>query len=422
MKSNIRLVFVNIAISILFLAGLNFVSNVLLFFPPAIKGLFAAKSETKNRESKDQSSKYSLPNFSENRDLAKLNFQEMEESFITKYEPFVEWKRQPFKGKTITVDEKGDRVHQNKANAKYSDLPVYFFGGSTMWGYGVVDNDTIPALFNSISGMPSYNKGETGFVSRQSLAQFINLLSQKERIKVAIFYEGINDIGYDCRAELGVNEHGRTAQYREILAEEDSKTKNSKVRETGGFLQYLDGIFLLGTRKLATQISGNIFEAKTVKSKQEGAGTKKLSVDQSYICDNSQERAEKVAETLVNNWEIAHDLAAARGIKFLAILQPVAFNSSPKLDHLKNLWNPSYEEEFGLQFKTVYPLMKKVIQERGHKWILDYTTLFDVDEYIYWDFAHVSKSGNSIIANQIYTDIKPDLAEEAVPQKSAQPR
>ena len=117
------------------------------------------------------------------------------------------------------------------------------------------------------------------------------------------------------------------------------------------------------------------------------------------MCDKSKDRAQKVTKTLVNNWEIAHDIAQARGIKFFAILQPVAFIGKPKLDHLK------LSKTFGLQYKTVYPLLKKVIRERGHNWILDYTDRFSRDEYIYVDWAHVSKNGNKIIANRIYTDI-----------------
>ena len=75
----------------------------------------------------------------------------------------------------------------------------------------------------------------------------------------------------------------------------------------------------------------------------------------------------------------------------------------PKLTHLRfNQW----DNERGLQFTNVYPLIKDIMRKRGHKWILDYTDMFSRDEYIYIDFCHVSPNGNLIIAKQIYKDIK----------------
>lgn len=405
MKGPARLVLINITITIVFLALLNFVSNLALFLPGTIKGLFSKKAEETETGLEFVKTKAELPNFAEDRELARLNFQELPKSFDTQYKAFVAWSRESFQGKTITIDDNGYRLHENKVKGEHRNKSAYFFGGSTMWGYGVADNQTIPAWFNSVSGMPSYNKGEGAFTSRQSLARFVNLLSQGEKIDVAIFYEGINDIGFHCRAELEVNEHSRTVQIREIL-EEFGENKGKKAQESGEFVKYFDNIFLSGTRQLAGKVSTKLSNSKKVENKDKAGSKRKLSVDESYICDNSQERAQKVAETLVNNWEIAHDIAAARGIKFLAVWQPVAFIGDPKLDHLEQLWNPEWEDELRLQHENVYPILKKVIQERGHEWLLDYTDLFSRDEYIYWDFAHVSSNGNLIIAKQLYKDIK----------------
>jgi hypothetical protein len=58
------------------------------------------------------------------------------------------------------------------------------------------------------------------------------------------------------------------------------------------------------------------------------------------------------------------------------------------------------------QYKTVYPIIKTIIQKRGHDWIFDYTDLFSGDESIDIDFAHVFEKGNRIIAEQLYKDIK----------------
>jgi len=88
-----------------------------------------------------------------------------------------------------------------------------------MWGGGAPDNGTIPALFSSISGMPSYNKGEQGFNSRQGIARLVNLLAQGEKMDIVIFYDGVNDVGTSCRAELEVNEHSKTEIMRKRIQE-----------------------------------------------------------------------------------------------------------------------------------------------------------------------------------------------------------
>ena len=408
MKRLIRLVLINMAVTVIIIASLNFLSNAVLFANGQIKTLLVKE----NHEQKAFTNS-DLPNYDNNRELMEVYVRE-ENQFDESYEPYIGWKNKAFNGKTITIDNNEDRVHENVGGDKINKS-VYFFGGSTMWGVGAPDNGTIPALFNSISGMPSYNKGEIGFNSRQSIARLVNLLGGGEKIDIIIFYDGVNDVAASCMADLEVGEHYFTEIFRKRIGGrreffrdggEKKYLTNEKVKQFlngSEFLQYLDFALFFGTRSLAAKINSQIFSLQTVKG--EGSSTEiKRYIDDSYMCDNSPERAQRVAESIVNNWEIAHDLAEARGIKFLAILQPVAYVGNPKLTHLTF---DKWANERKLQFKTVYPLIKDVMQKRGHKWILDYTDMFSRDEYIYIDFCHVSPNGNLIIAKQIYQDIKP---------------
>ncbi|KAA3624676.1 MAG: hypothetical protein DWQ08_10135, partial [Proteobacteria bacterium] len=85
------------------------------------------------------------------------------------YEPYTVWSRKPVAGRYVNVRENGRRV--TTGNSSDPDaLSVWVFGGSTTWGMGVPDGDTIPSLlarrFNE-SDIPTNvrNYGETGFVS-----------------------------------------------------------------------------------------------------------------------------------------------------------------------------------------------------------------------------------------------------------------
>ena len=92
----------------------------------------------------------------------------------TTYTSYLGYRRLPFKGSTINIDEKGIRNTLNQGNKKEK---VFFYGGSTTWGTGVLDSLTIPSLFNKFSNF-NYNVtnyGESGYHSFQeyfSLDQF----------------------------------------------------------------------------------------------------------------------------------------------------------------------------------------------------------------------------------------------------------
>src|SRR3546814_12149297 len=72
-----------------------------------------------------------------------------------------------------------------------------------MGGTGAVNEDTSPARFECLRPRwRVYNHGETAYVSRQALAQLINLYSQGERSDLVVFYDGVNDVGALCRREI----------------------------------------------------------------------------------------------------------------------------------------------------------------------------------------------------------------------------
>ena len=68
---------------------------------------------------------------------------------------------------------------------------IYFFGGSTLFGFAERDSETIPAHFEKISpkkyNVKTYNYGVPYYFSRQESVLFESLLRQKTRPEVAIF-------------------------------------------------------------------------------------------------------------------------------------------------------------------------------------------------------------------------------------------
>jgi hypothetical protein len=132
---------------------------------------------------------------------------------------------------------------------------IRFFGGSTTWGSGVDDQNTIPAHFNALH--PNYqvhNHGEAGFVSRQELARLVNLVNQNAPMDLVGFYDGCNDAHHMCRADLSLNGH-----------REESKIRN-KLKPRSQVVDSLSdpfGITSIGSR-LSSRIRSHLLSAKQI--------------------------------------------------------------------------------------------------------------------------------------------------------------
>ena len=95
----------------------------------------------------------------------------------TIYRSFIGWRREKVNFKYTKIL---GPYNARKSKGESINNSVWFFGGSTMWGTGSSDNHTIPSHFNSLTNIPVYNFGETGWNSRQSLNQLINVIGDME--------------------------------------------------------------------------------------------------------------------------------------------------------------------------------------------------------------------------------------------------
>jgi lysophospholipase L1-like esterase len=112
--------------------------------------------------------------------------------------PYVHNRRKPFDGTYTHVMEGGVRVTKNPC-AQESSLKIFMFGGSTMWGNGVRDEDTIPSLLSEYlcyKGVNVYvtNFGEDGYVSTQEVFTLVLELQKGNTPDIVIFVDGINDV------------------------------------------------------------------------------------------------------------------------------------------------------------------------------------------------------------------------------------
>jgi len=124
------------------------------------------------------------------------------------FDTYTQFKERPFVGKSVNVDAKGFRPIKNQGPwpPAPEHINIFVFGGSTTFGYGVPDVETIPSYLQEILNCEHngrvrvYNFGRGGYISIQERVLLEKLILEGMVPQVAIFIDGLNDLGY-CQEE-----------------------------------------------------------------------------------------------------------------------------------------------------------------------------------------------------------------------------
>ncbi|MCK9613858.1 MAG: hypothetical protein M0R16_13355 [Bacteroidales bacterium] len=360
----IKKLFKLIAINIVVFIGLLITVNLLVI-------LIFQGHKIINKEIAD--TRGNLPNY-KNIDWAHKHFKEFKE-LPTEYRSYIGWRRLSYKGETININEQGIRNTSQSPLATEKSPLVVFLGGSTMWGTGVNDANTIPSLFAKVAQgrYRAMNLGEAAYNAFQGYVflklQIINGLNPY----VVVSYDGVNDAQV-LMPDRRPFSHNRENQIRKAMEGKD-RIKD----ETLSFSH-----FLLNPLKS--------FIAKC-----------KVYYTKNHTYKISQNNAEQKAKVLLDSWLCAKELAETHGAYFVAVLQPNAAIGKPYLKHLK-----LSEKEISI-YKLFYPVVLELLKtpkyQELHRHVLVLTDVFDSEENIYVDAVHVSPKGNKIIAEKIYNHI-----------------
>lgn len=291
------------------------------------------------------------------------------------YKPYVAWQLKPVQSETLNIDDQGRRYDPSQ-NSEGKRYVVRVFGGSTIFGTGAADGDTIPAkLTKKMDQVYAVNHGVSGYVNRQSLAALTNVLNQKEKTDAVIFYDGVNDVINLCRSDnLSINSHSNETKILE-MNEKDRGEKRSS---------YLHKIFLTSIKDFTERAHKKFFVPEPENP---------YSFNIVSRCQDNPELMEVLAQTMIENWKLSRAMAKASGAEFIAVLQPVAYVGEPNLEYL------TIDEDWREEYEFMYRYWREYIKSKNHDWIIDATQVFNDQEPIYIDWAHVNPAGNEIIAN-----------------------
>jgi len=141
-------------------------------------------------------------------DLNDLLYETWARPFV--YQSITQFTEAPIAGRFVNVDAAGFRHIKDQAPwpPEKEALSVFVFGGSTAFGYGVRDEDTIASFLQERLRQATgqkvavYNFGRGFYYSSQELLLFLRLLQQGAVPDVAVFIDGFNDIHAGAAQDL----------------------------------------------------------------------------------------------------------------------------------------------------------------------------------------------------------------------------
>ena len=311
-------------------------------------------------------------------------------SKMMQFAPFIGYNWPQYDGKYVSTNAVGERntpeSEKNEPGKLENRGSVLFFGGSTMWGYGAGDHETIPAFIkNENPKLLVHNYGQLAYTSRNNLARLVNLANQSYPLGDVIFYDGINDALYPTfdRFKEGhkmVNVHSLSEEFWSAVENRKSKANSFGRESFTGITDILYGSVLRVLKKFIGDENGRLDNARRF--------TPLALEDLDY--------ANAVADAMLQNWQIAHDIVKARGGKFYAILQPHSFVGDYHLKRFE-MGSENYDT-----FVLMYSLFDQKIKELNLPWIYNQVDIFDdVTGALYIDRGHLTGAGNRIVAEHI---------------------
>ncbi len=292
------------------------------------------------------------------------------------FEPYIHWNRDEFSGRFINVDSDGVRRTVKSAPPE-SSQKIFMFGGSTMWGTGAPDGQTIPSYVQAMlgAGADVYNYGESAYVSAQELNALLLLLAQGHVPDVVVFYDGVND--------------GYAGAYSPAIPRDPH---NLRLRDSVKKPIVLEIISRSNYKKLF-----NLF-----------AGKGKFGAWDEKIAPLIPQNSVGVVDAYEAHIRQVKALATEYGFEAYFFWQPNLFSlTRGPLTSYEQMTIDGESPTLVSSQKAVYEVAKKRFSNRRHENIFFLGNAFDeVQDPIYIDWHHVGPNGNEIIAQAMVRSLR----------------
>ena len=310
------------------------------------------------------------------------------------WKPIVYWRRKPYAGKYININDEGIRATWHKplkqSNKERTIINIFVFGGSTIWGAISRDNYTIPSQISKLLSENNYNNikvtnyGEDGYISTQEIITLILELQKGNIPDIVIFYDGFNDV-------FGAIQNGKAATPHNELKRVTSfdMISSNKHLQYQAFLSVVKGT---ATFRLIEYIK------------------QKFPQKDDMVVYGSNELAIEVVETYITNVKTIEALGEQFKFKTLFYWQPVIFTKSnltsyeslqvSKKDYLRNFHDKVYkliDNSKTLTKDSNFHNLSNIFQSNKNT--------------IYIDQCHITETANNMVAKEILKDLIPFIKD-----------
>lgn len=308
------------------------------------------------------------------------------------YEPYTQFKERPYMGRFVNVSAFGHRLRPDEEplplHPEYYN--IFVFGGSTTFGYGVSDSETIPAyLQTELAERVSpkirvFNFGRGFYFSSQERILFQQLLESGMKPQAAIFIDGLNDFVFG----------DGTPQFTGTLAAFMSGDTGQQAVAWYARLPVFEMLRLFQGQ------NPNVSGASVVPTTGTNTPVQLLGDPAVY---NKQPYLDQVIERYLENKKMIQALGGLYGTRTLFVWQPVP---TYKYDLSQHIFA---ESGFGVHSYSAYgyPLMKQRFDKNTLGW--NFIWCADVQENVkkllYVDLVHYSPELNHMIATCIARQI-----------------
>lgn len=312
------------------------------------------------------------------------------------YEPYTMWKRRPYRGNYTTIDVLGQRkTHFNSSNS--NALQVWVFGGSTVWGVGAPDEETIPShlakLLNEEFGIDANvrNLGERGFVSTQEVIYLMRELQAGKRPDVVVFYDGVNDA---AAVSLWPEFPGSHISYDTV------RNRFEAINADAGLSSFVRSTGLYrASRIVLDRLDGDPFERDGI-------------IVYSEPDDGSEPDYDWLAERGIDVWlanaRVVESLARDYEFTTLTFFQPGLSSDGKPLDPSERdllaseMRFASLDMIIRVRAQMALSLNRRLADPSTSETVVNLNDLFiDISEPLYIDYVHVTGRGNEIAARKI---------------------
>ena len=284
------------------------------------------------------------------------------------------------KSNTINIDSNGIRKSLNSSESP----EIIFLGGSTMFGLGSNDENTIPSLVSEMSNR-KFSVINLGTVAYNSFQSYLRLTQEKidlSETKYIISYDGVNEIFNNIKSSDKRYRHSYTEQFNNFF----NLMKENKEDSDLSLIEFSKDIFF---RPLFKFIFLSMRKMSLIQYKN---------WDESYDFDSNSINQSSIK--LLQSWSLIKKNFKNDKIKFIFILQPISYVGKPNIDHLND--DPirrKFYSEFYINLKN--NLMNNYDFKDLRENFFDFSSILDGNEKYYYDFCHLTPKGNKVVSNEI---------------------